>query len=127
MIHFTSSTYKKLFYLYISIILLLLIIPLDGTFRLSSVYFGFRSDHIVHCMIFAPFMILCYLGRIAILPRILLIYGFTFASFCESLHVFIPYRNASIFDLLANYLGIIISFLILKLAQRFRLIPILDA
>jgi VanZ family protein len=72
-------------------------------------------------------MILCYLGRIATLPRILLIYGFTFASFCEFLHVFIPYRHANIFDLLANYLGITISFLILKFAQHFRLIPIFGA
>jgi VanZ family protein len=127
MFHFATSTYKKLFYTYISIIILLLVIPLDGNFRLTNVYFGFRSDHIVHCFIFAPFMILCYLGRIATLPRILLIYGFTFASFCEFLHVFIPYRNANVFDLLANYLGITISFLILKLAQHFRLIPILGA
>lgn len=127
MFHFTASTYKKLFYTYISILILLLVIPLDGNFRLTNVYFGFRSDHIVHCFIFAPFMVLCYLGRITTLPRILLIYGFTFASFCESLHVFIPYRHANIFDLLANYLGITISFLILKLAQHFRLIPIFAA
>ena len=127
MFHFASTTYKKLFYTYISIIILLLVIPLDGNFRLTNVYFGFHSDHIVHCLIFAPFMVLAYLSRIATLPRILLIYGFTFASFCEFLHVFIPYRHASIFDLLANYLGITISFLILKLAQRFRLISILDA
>jgi VanZ family protein len=72
-------------------------------------------------------MVLCYLGRIATLPRILIIYGFTFASFCEFLHIFIPYRTASIFDLLANYLGVTIGFLVFKLAQRFRLIPILDA
>jgi VanZ family protein len=127
MFHFTASTYKKLFYTYVSILILLLVIPLDGNFRLTNVYFGFRSDHIVHCFIFAPFMILCYLGRIATLPRILLIYGFTFASFCEFLHVFIPYRHANIFDLLANYLGITISFLILKFAQHFRLIPIFGA
>ncbi len=98
-------------------------LPLNGTIRLSNFYFGFRSDHIVHCIIFTPFMTLCYLGRFTTLSRYLLIYGFVFASFCEFLHVFIPYRQASIFDLLANYLGIMISFLCLKLAQRFRLIP----
>ena len=127
MFNLATITYKKLFFIYITIIVLLLVLPLNGTFRLSNVYFGFRSDHIVHCFIFAPFMVLCYLGRIATLPRILIIYGFTFASFCEFLHIFIPYRTASIFDLLANYLGVTIGFLVFKLAQRFRLIPILDA
>ena len=127
MIQFSSSIYKKLFYTYITIILLLLVLPLNGTFQLTDHYFGFRSDHIVHCLIFTPFMTLCYLGRFTTLSRYLLIYGFVFASFCEFLHVFIPYREASIFDLLANYLGIMISFLSLKLARRFRLISQFEA
>jgi len=127
MIHFTTNTFKKVFYLYVSIILFLLVIPLNGNFRLTNVYFGFRSDHIVHCLIFAPFMLLCYLGNIAKTSLKLLIFGFGFASFCEFLHVFIPYRHANIFDLAANYLGITISFLLLKLLKRFRLLPTLDA
>jgi VanZ family protein len=127
MIHFSTGIYKKVFYTYVTIILLLLVLPLNGTFQLTDHYFGFRSDHIVHCMIFTPFMTLCYLGRFTTLSRYLLIYGFVLASFCEFLHVFIPYRQASIFDLLANYLGIIISFLCLKLVHRLRLIPLVEA
>jgi VanZ family protein len=127
MIQFSSNVYKKFFYVYVTIILLLLVLPLNGTIRLSNFYFGFRSDHIIHCLIFTPFMLLGYLGRVAIMPKYLLIYGFIFASFCELLHVFIPYRQASIFDLFANFLGVFIGFLCLKLAQRFRLIPLFEA
>jgi len=124
---FASSTYKKLFFTYITIVVLLLVLPLNGTLRLSNVYFGFRSDHIVHCFIFTPFISLCFLGKLTPTTRRLLVFGYTFASFCEFLHVFIPYRTASIFDLLANYIGVTISFLLFKLAQRYRLIPILEA
>ena len=124
---FASSTYKKLFFTYITIVVLLLVLPLNGTLRLSNVYFGFRSDHIVHCFIFTPFISLCFLGKLAPTTRRLLVFGYTFASLCEFLHVFIPYRTASIFDLLANYIGVTIGFLLFKLAQRYRLIPILEA
>ena len=127
MFYFATSTYKKLFFTYITIILLLLVLPLNGTFRLSNVYFGFRSDHIVHCLIFTPFISLCFLGRLTSKTRRLLGFGYAFASFCEFLHVLIPYRTASIFDLLANYIGVTIGFLLFKLAQRYRLIPFLDA
>ena len=127
MFHFATSTYKKLFFIYITIIVLLLVLPLNGTLRLSNVYFGFRSDHIIHCLIFTPFISLCFLGKLATSTLRLLVFGYTFASFCEFLHVFIPYRTASIFDLLANYIGVTIGFLLFKLAQRYRLIPFLDA
>lgn len=127
MIHFATGFYKKVFYVYISFIVLLLVLPLNGTIQLSNFYFGFRSDHIVHCCVFTPFISLLYLARFTSVSRNLLFYGCIFASFCEFLHVFIPYRQASIFDLLANYLGIITGFLFLKVAQYFRLIPIFNA
>ncbi len=127
MIHFSTSIYKKVFYTYVMIIVLLLVLPLNATVRLSNFYFGFRSDHIIHCLIFTPFMLLSYLGRVATMSKYLLVYGFIFASFCELLHVFIPYRQASIFDLFANFLGVFFGFLCFKLAQRFRLIPLFEA
>ena len=117
MFPFTSTTYRKLFFIYISCILLLLVLPLNGTINLSEVYFGFRSDHIVHCLIFTPFMLLCYLGKVAIEWKRIISYGYLFATFCESLHLVIPYRNASIFDFFANCIGITLSIFILRIAK----------
>lgn len=124
---FKSSTYKKLFYTYICCIIILLIIPLNGTINLTHVYFGFRSDHIVHSLIFLPFMFLCFLSQVVETSINLLIIGFLFAAFCETLHVFIPYRNASIFDFYANCIGITSSFVLFKLAQRMKIVPTLDS
>lgn len=124
MIHLSSGFFRKAFYTYVTTIVLLLVLPLHGTFRLTQVYFGFRSDHLVHCFIFLPFMTLCYMGNISSITKKLLLYGYSFATFCEFLHVFIPYRQASIFDLFANYLGITLSFLFLKFAKRIGLLPI---
>lgn len=118
MFSFSSITFRKLFFFYISCIIILLVLPLNGTINLSEVYFGFRSDHIVHCLIFTPFMLLCYLGKVAIEQKLLFTYGYGFATFCESLHLVIPYRNASMFDFFANCIGITLSILILKLAQH---------
>lgn len=118
MFPFTNTIYKKLFFIYISCIILLLVLPLNGTINLSEVYFGFRSDHIVHCLIFTPFMLLCYLGKVAIEWKKLISYGYIFAAFCESLHLVIPYRNASIFDFFANCIGITFSLLILRIAKH---------
>lgn len=125
--HLSTSSYKKVFYTYVATIVILLVLPLNGTLALTNFYFGFRSDHIVHCCIFIPFIPLLYLGRFTNSSFRLVLYGVIFASFCEFLHLFIPYRQASIFDLLANYLGIITSFLFLKVAHYFRLIPIFIA
>ncbi len=127
MIKFTGVIYKKLFYFYISCIIILLVLPLNGTIKLTDVYFGFRSDHIVHSLIFLPFMFLCFLGQITLKTLKSLIIGYSFAAFCESLHLFIPYRNASIYDFYANCFGITLSFLLFKLAQRMNLVPLLDA
>ena len=127
MFQFTSVTYKKFFYTYSSCIIILLILPLNGTINLTEVYFGFRSDHIVHSLIFLPFMFLCFLGKIATTLGKLVVFGFFFAAFCESLHLVIPYRNASIFDFIANCIGMTFSFVLVKLAQRMKLIPAFDA
>ena len=127
MFSFSIITYKKLFYIYISCIIILLVLPLNGTIKLTNVYFGFRSDHIVHSLIFIPFVFLCFLGQVATTSSKLLIIAFVFAAFCESLHLLIPYRNASIFDFVANCIGMTFSFVLVKIAQRMKLVPIFDA
>ncbi len=117
---FTLKTeiYKKIFYSYISCIILLLIIPLNGTIKLTEMYFGFRSDHLIHCSIFIPFILLSYLSNTIVSTLRLVIAGLLFAAFCESLHIVIPYRNASIFDFIANCFGIFIGFMLFILAKR---------
>ena len=108
----TENNFKFLFYSYIATILLLLVLPLNGTINLTNVYFGFRSDHIVHCLLFTPFISLCYLSVTTQKTGKLLVYGYVFAAFCETLHIFIPYRNASIFDFFANCIGISVGYLV---------------
>jgi hypothetical protein len=107
------SIQQKLFKIYISIILLLMVIRTDGSIRLADTIWGFRGDHFAHSTIFIPYMII--IGFIYpsekfrfILTKKLPIAIF-FGAFCESLHLFLPYRTFSIFDFFANCFGILMG------------------
>ncbi len=102
-----------LYRVYISVILILMVIRTDGKIRLAKTIWGFRGDHFVHSTIFIPYMII--IGFIYpsenfrfILTKKLPI-AIIFGAFCESLHLFLPYRTFSIFDFFANCFGILMG------------------
>lgn len=113
---------RLLFVLYILTVLTLLIIPTDKTgIKLDKYFLGIRTDHYIHALLFAPFMVFC---RLLFDPKKFLLFlfiGIAFCSFCESLHYFIPYRQFSITDFYANCCGMLIGSLIFRLRYFSRL------
>ena len=95
------------FVLYLLVVVALLVSPMDGTgIRLTDHFLGIRTDHYIHTALFIPFLIfarLLYPKTSFFVPFFL---GIFFCSICESLHYFLPYREFSMYDYLANLTGL---------------------
>jgi hypothetical protein len=112
---------KFIYYLYISIIIVLMLIKTNGKIKLAETIWGFRGDHFVHSSIFIPYMIFIGLiyskenNRFLFSKKLPL--AIIFAAFCESLHLFLPYRTFSIFDFFANCIGLVIGMVVLLMIR----------
>lgn len=112
-----------LFRLYLLSLITLMLIKTKGTIQLSSTILGIRSDYFIHACLFIPWFVLSWFSKriqfdiISISKS--LGYGIIFAAFCESLHLFVPYRTFSIFDFFANCIGLSIGFLVFFSISRF--------
>ena len=108
--------FEIVYYLYIITIVTLMVIKTDGKIKLAETIWGFRGDHFVHSSIFIPYMIIIGLinskenNRFLISKK--LPFAILFAAFCESLHIFLPYRTFSIFDFFANCIGLMLGLII---------------
>ena len=98
------------FVLYLLVVVILLASPLQGTgIRLNDYVLGIRTDRYVHTALFIPFMVfsrLLYTKTSFFIPLFL---GIFFCSACESLHYFLPYREFSMYDYLANLTGLFLG------------------
>ena len=108
---------KRLFYIYISFILILMLMPTGKHINLNHSIYGFRADHLVHSTIFLPYMLLIGLLnkhlKINELVRKKLPIALGFGALCETFQLFLPYRTFSVFDYVANCFGITIGLLLL--------------
>lgn len=114
---------KKLFKIaipaYLLLVVFLLVMPTSGTgIKLNFHFLGIRSDHWVHAIMFVPFMILCRINFKREQFIICLLFGIAFASLCESLHYFLPYRSFDIHDFYANFCGITVGSLTFLLKSK---------
>ena len=106
----------RLFKFYLIILFLLFVLPLNGKIELSESIWGFRSDHFVHASLFLPFftlMSIAFLGQkknYTLFKKLLI--SNLFCVFFETLHLIIPYRQFSVFDLLANLIGMYIGLIL---------------
>jgi hypothetical protein len=107
-----------IFTVYIITVVILLSLDMSGsTIKIHRLIFGIPSDKYIHALLFLPFMIICsnIYNRSNFIIHLFI--GLFFASICESLHYFLPYREFSIHDFYANAIGIMIgslSYLIKK-------------
>ncbi len=101
---------KYTFPVYLIVIIVLLILPTkDSGINIHFNLLGIPSDKVIHATMFIPFMIFTkqiFRETNFFIPFFL---GVFFASFCESLHYFIPYRDFSIYDFYANMTGLILG------------------
>jgi hypothetical protein len=107
---------RKLLYIYLSIILILMLMPTGKHINLNHSVYGFRADHILHSTIFVPYFLLIGLINkklplnVLIKKKLPIVLGF--GAMCETFHLFLPYRSFSIFDYFANCFGITIGLLL---------------
>ncbi len=99
-----------LFRLYLLTIIILMMIRTDGKIKLAKTILGVRGDHFVHATLFIPYMlfigVIYYQKNNVYLIKNKLYYAIGFGAFCESIHLFLPYRTFSVFDFFANCFGI---------------------
>ena len=98
---------RPAFVVYLLIVVLLLALPLSGTgIRLDKYFLGIRTDHYIHATMFLPFIVFCRLIFRETSFFVPFFLGVFFCSICESLHYFLPYREFSMHDYLANLTGL---------------------
>ena len=116
---YLSIVLSKLYFLYLIVLILLFVLPTKGTVRLNPTILGIRTDLFIHSMLFIPHYALYVLYRKEKMQfKQAIISGIVFAAFCESLHLWIPYRSFSGLDFVANVSGLTIGILGVKLVQK---------
>ena len=116
---YLSIVLSKLYFLYLIVLILLFVLPTKGTVRLNPTILGIRTDLFIHSMLFIPYYTLYVLYRKEKMQfKQAIISGLVFAAFCESLHLWIPYRSFSGLDFVANVSGLTIGFLGLKIINK---------
>lgn len=99
---------KKLFFIYLTIILYLAVTPQEVEVIKNS------WDKLNHFAAFFVLYILLYFTfrKLDIFYKSLI--SFAFGFFIESVQYFLPNREFSLFDILADIIGIILAILVLK-------------
>jgi len=116
---YLSIILSKLYFLYLIVLILLFVLPTKGTVRLNPTILGIRSDLFIHSMLFTPYYALYILYRKEKMQfKHAIITGVLFGAFCESLHLWIPYRSFSGLDFVANVCGLTIGIFGVKLALK---------
>lgn len=116
---YLSIVLSKLYFLYLIVLILLFVLPTKGTVRLNPTILGIRTDLFIHTMLFIPYYALYLLYKKEKMQfKQAIISGIVFAAFCESLHLWIPYRSFSGLDLAANLCGLTIGILGVKLVEK---------
>lgn len=115
-----SLFFSKIYFVYLIVLIVLFVLPTKGTVRLNPTILGIRTDLFIHSMLFTPYYGLYFLYRKEkMLFKQAIITGLLFAAFCESLHLWIPYRSFSGLDFLANICGLTIGVLVVIVFQKF--------
>ncbi len=109
-------TFHVIFFLYIALVIFASLYSFKGSgIDLSDYIFGIRADRIVHFIMFIPYSVCAWLAFGLSFKRvagknpvfILFLTGIIISSITEILQTFSPNRDFDIYDLSANYLGII--------------------
>ncbi len=104
---------KNIFCSYLIALILLSVLPLNSSeSALNNNYFvHIRWDYLAHFAVLLPyFFLLNKAVAFDVRTLTLLLLAFLFASFTESVQYVIPYRAFNINDLVANWIGVLLSF-----------------
>ena len=107
--------FRYSFYVYFFLILILTIVPLQGTALsgMNKVYISeFRLDYLLHTALFLPWVFLCEISfpqKFRYKKLIILVAGLCIAVASEYLQLFVAYRAFNINDLLYNAAGVVLG------------------
>lgn len=111
---------QGLFLFYLTMIILVSILPINNQdSSLNNTFIVYiRLDYLFHAVCFIPFAWLSIQSGMFNFRKstglfLLLLCGFFLILFSEGIQYFLPWRAFNINDLLANFLGLAIGFLIL--------------
>ncbi|MBP5190077.1 MAG: VanZ family protein [Bacteroidales bacterium] len=104
-------------WLYIALLLILMWAPVGVLgIPLNNFVFGIRFDHLLHASVYVPFVFfLMDFGKVKmskLIPHWLV--GLLFAGVTESVQLLLPYRGFDINDLVANFLGVTLGWIIVS-------------
>jgi VanZ family protein len=110
---------KKLLYTYIIILILLAVLPINGTSSMlnNNYLLNIRWDYLVHALVYIPLvpMIMIAFSGWKVKPygrAVVIIVSLLFAFSLEGIQYFIPYRAFNINDLAANGGGVGLGFFV---------------
>jgi glycopeptide antibiotics resistance protein len=110
---------RKLFWLYFSAIVLLVILPINSAGELNNItILRLRGDYFLHALLFVPWAF--FYPAIKSNKLFWLLYGFLFAAGSEAIQYLLPYRAFNINDLIANIIGVMTGVGVVRLVQRSR-------
>lgn len=109
---------KTIFILYVIAVILLAILPLNSSVSLNNItILRLRGDYFFHILLFAPWAFFRPVFNAGWLRWVAA--GLFFAAGSEGLQYLLPYRAYNVNDLLANVIGVALSFPVYSLWVRF--------
>ena len=99
------------------VVFILSIVP--ASFIPNIAAFEYLTDKLIHGIIYFYLAILIFLSKFRLSNIKNLALLFIFGFFIEIIHYFHPYRYFEVADLLANFIGIYIAYLIFKKDSNF--------
>ncbi len=113
-------TKKKVFICYISVLILLIILPINNaSSKLNNTYvLQVRADYLMHVFVFFPWMLFKPEKTIVIRDWQWFSVGIFFAFFMESLQYPLPYRTFNLNDALANTIGVVFGIIIIFFRKK---------
>jgi VanZ family protein len=108
---FLDANHSKVFWGYITFILLMAVKPLNGlnSHALNNIYIvEIRLDHLLHGILFLPWFFISI--RIYRLPVwVAVVAGIGLAVAAEGVQYFLPYRAFNVNDMISNVIGMMLG------------------
>ena len=102
-----KKVYKIIFFLSLALIMYLSVVPASSIPNIAAL--NFITDKGIHFLIFLYLSYVGLLCNFKISTNILLVSIFSFGLIIEIIHFYHPYRYFEIFDLIANWCGILLA------------------
>lgn len=107
--------------LYLLILIILMVIPTGNANINDTFVLGFRGDHVVHCLVYMPWMIArSGISSKSINRYVWFIVGLVVVIGLEYIQMLLPYRAFNINDIVAGGVGLLLSLPLNMIYQKYK-------